>query len=260
MIFQTANFQPLRHSFEVVSVLVSRDHRARYKSTVMGMAWAVASPILFLLTFYFLFGVIMRVNIPNYASFVFTGIIAWNWLQTSMNEGVACISRNGSLVGQPGFPVGTLPMVSVVSNLINLLFSLPLLLAVVYAENGGLSWTLVFFPLILAVQMIFQLSLVYFVSAANVTFRDVQYILPVVLQLGYFMTPIFYDISMIPERLRPVLSLNPMYQFIAADRAVLSGQVPDLLALFVVLCISLLLLFLGHRYFRRAAENFLEEI
>ena len=249
-----------RHMIEVVSALVTRDHKARYKSTAMGMVWSVATPVLFMLTFYVLFSFIIRMNIPNYASFVFTGIVAWTWLQTSLNEGVACISNNAALVSHPGFPLPTLPMVSVVSNFINFLFSLPLVLVVVELESGSLGWTLVFLPLIMAIQATFQLGLVYFVSAANVTFRDVQFFLPSILQLGYFMTPIFYDLSQFPEPYRTLLSWNPMYQIIHAYRAIFAGQVPELAGPLVVLAISLLVLLLGYRYFRNAAETFLEEI
>jgi ABC-type polysaccharide/polyol phosphate export permease len=250
----------LRHRLNVISVLVARDHRARYKSTIMGMAWAVASPILFLLTFYFLFGVVMRVDIPNYASFAFAGIIAWTWLQTSLNEGVACISFNGSLVGQPGFPLETLPTVSVVSNLISLAFSMPLLFIVTLAEQGYLSWTAFLIPFILAVQFVFLISLVYFISAANVRFRDVQYMLPVVLQLGFFMTPIFYSVDQLPGLLGTILRLNPMSHIITAIRAAMAGEIPSPYGLMAVLALSLVLLFIGYRYFLRAAENFLEEI
>ncbi|MEO6092403.1 MAG: ABC transporter permease [Novosphingobium sp.] len=250
----------LNHWFAVLGVLVARDHKARYKNTAMGMLWAVASPVLFLLTFYMLFSVIMRVDVPNYASFAFTGIIAWTWLQTSLNEGVASIAHNSSLVSHPGFPLQTLPMVSVVSNLINMVFSLPLLFVVVLVEHVQLGWQVVLMPLIMLVQLVFQLSLTYFASAANVTFRDVQYILPVLLQLGYFMTPIFYDLSQLPERFRKVMALNPMSQIIEAYRAVLNGRLPDFASLGMVLAVSIGLLILGYRYFRRAAEHFLEEI
>ncbi len=250
----------LLHMLEVVSALVTRDHKARYKSTVMGMVWSVATPVLFLLTFYVLFTFIIRMNIPNYASFVFTGIVAWAWLQTSLNEGVTSISNNASLVGHPGFPLPTLPMVSVVSNLINFLFSLPLVLIVVQVESGTLGWTLIFLPLIMMVQAIFQLGLVYFVSAANVTFRDVQFFLPSILQLGYFTTPIFYDLGQIPEPFHSILTWNPMYQIIHAYRTIFAGQVPDWQGPLAVLGVSGLLLILGYRYFRNAAESFMEEI
>jgi ABC-type polysaccharide/polyol phosphate export permease len=250
----------LHHWYEVVSVLVTRDHRARYRSAGMGVAWAVASPLLFLLTFYMIFGVVMQVNIPHYASFVFTGIVGWNWLQTSLNEGVASISQNASLVAHPGFPVQALPMVSTISNLINFCFALPILLAVALIERGGIGWTVLFLPLIMAVQLVLILSLAFFVSAANVFFRDVQHILPVLLQLGYFMTPIFYDLGQLPGPMAQVLALNPMTQIITAYRMSLAGEMPDLAALAVVLGVALVLLVLGHRYFRNAAERFLEEI
>ncbi len=250
----------LQHWYDVISVLVSRDHKSRYKKTGMGVIWAVASPILFLLTFYILFGLIMRVDIPNYATFVFTGIVAWQWLQTSLNEGVASISQNASLVSYPGFPLASLPIVSVFSNLINFLFAIPVVLIVVLVENGSLGWPILFMPVVMVVQFFLILSLVYLVSAANVPFRDTQYILPVLLQLGYFMTPIFYSLDQLPDQFRSILMLNPMSQIITAYRMIFGGMLPDFAGLAWVMIFSLVLLVVTYRYFLRAAENFLEEI
>lgn len=250
----------LHHWYDVVAVLVSRDHKSRYKNTAMGVVWAVASPVLFLLTFYLLFGLVMRVDIPNYATFVFIGIVAWQWLQTSLNESVASISQNASLVAYPGFPLPSLPIVSVISNFINFLFAIPVVVLVVLIENGSLGWAVFLTPIVMIVQFVFVLSLVYLVAAANVTFRDTQYILPVLLQLGYFMTPIFYSLDQLPDEFRFILMLNPMAQIISAYRMIFNGLLPDLAGLAWVLGFSIVLLVVTYRYFLRAAEHFLEEI
>lgn len=227
----------------------------------MGMFWSVASPVLFLLTFYFLIRVVLAVKVEHFLSFTFIGIIFWNWMAVSLLEGIASISSNANLVGQPGFPVATLPVVPVASNLINLFLSFPVVLVILLADGVHLTATLFYLPLIMSIQFIFILGLLYIFTAANVFFRDVQYMLPIVLQLGYFMTPIFYELDRVPPNLRILLALNPMVGLIAAYRAViLHGTHPDFFTLSIVLTVALMLLFFGHRIFTRATQLFLEEM
>lgn len=261
MVGSRSRTRSLEHAYDVVVALVSRDHRGRYKSTAMGMFWSVASPVLFLLTFYFLFKVVLAVKVDHFLSFTFIGIVFWNWLAVSLMEGVSGISSNANLVGQPGFPVATLPMVPVASNLINLFLSFPVVLIVLLADGVHPGATLLFLPVIMTIQFILILGLLYLLTAANVFFRDVQYMLPIALQLGYFMTPIFYELDHVPARLRIFLELNPMVPLIEAYRSViLHGTRPQLGSLAVLLAASLLLLSAGHRIFTRATQLFLEEI
>lgn len=261
MVVSSSKIRALEHASDVIRALVSRDHRGRYKSTVMGMFWSVASPVLFLLTFYFLIKVVLVVKVEHFLSFTFIGIMFWNWMAVSLVEGVASISSNASLVGQPGFPVATLPVVPVASNLVNLFLSFPVVLIILLADGVHLTATIFYLPVIMSVQFILILGLLYIFTAANVFFRDVQYMLPIVLQLGYFMTPIFYELDRVPRNLRILLSLNPMVGLIAAYRAViLHGKHPNFLTLSLLLAVALVLLFLGHRIFTRATQLFLEEI
>lgn len=250
-----------RHMLDVISVLVTRDHKGRYKSTGMGMIWAIAGPVLFLLTFYFLFRLVLDLQIPRYASYVFIGIVAWTWLQTSLMEAVSTISANPGLVSQPRFPTAALPIVPVTSNLLNFLLCFPLLIIVVFIDGGTPGLSLLALPLLMLCQFVFALSLAYFVSALNVTFRDMQYILPIVLQIGYFTTPIFYNLKNVPPDVHRIMELNPMLHFLENYRAVLmDGQAPDWTALAMIFALSLALLAVTFRFFRHASHRFLEEI
>lgn len=251
----------INHLRDVIAVLVARDHRGRYKNTMMGMLWSVASPVLFLLTFYFLFKVVLDLKIPRFASYVFTGIVVWTWLQASLSEAVSCISGNGSLVSQPRFPTNVLPVVPVASNFIYFLLSLPLLLAILLVEGGTMHVEMLFLPVLFVVQGLFILGAAYFVAALNVTFRDTQYILPILLQLAYFTTPIFYELKQVPPSFRMVLQMNPMTEIISYYRLVLmDGMLPPMLHVAEILAIALALLVAGYHYFRHAALRFLEEI
>ncbi len=249
------------HHLEVVAVLVRRDQKARYQSTAMGVIWAVASPLLFLLIFYVLFGVLMPLGIPNYASHVMVGIVAWIWFQTSLNEAVTCIPWNANLINQPRFPRAALPVATVLSNMLTFLMTLPILLTLVIAETGQIGWPLLAMPAVVLVQAVVILSIAFFAAAMNVTFRDMQYIVPILLQLGYFLTPIFYDLNMVEPRFRWVLAANPFLHLIEAYRAILiRGQWPDMVTLTLLLLAALALMAVTLRYFRRASLRFLEEL
>jgi lipopolysaccharide transport system permease protein len=251
----------LRHMRDVISVLVMRDQKSRYKSTMMGVIWAVASPVLFLLTFYLLFRVILPLNIPYYASHLFIALVVWAWFSSTTIESVNCIVGNAGLVNQPRFPVAALPLATATSNFVTLILTTPLLVVILYAEGAQLGSKALLVPVLLAVQYLFTLAIAYLVASVNVRFRDMQYIVPILLQLGYFSTPIFYDLASIPPEARRYLMLNPMVTLIEAHRAILiRDEWPDWTALGLVAVGSALLLVLTYRTFIRASARFLEEV
>lgn len=246
---------------EVTLLMVQRDFRGRYKHTRVGMLWAILNPLMFLAIFYFIFKVVLGIGIPDYASFVFTGILAWNLCQSSLIQASTSISSHPGLAGQPGFPTASLPVVSVLSSLLNLSLSLPVLALLLALEGADTSWSILVLPLVLLTQLLLILALAYFVAALNVSFRDVEHILPIVLQLGYYVTPIFYDISRIGPEYRWVFALNPIYHFVDAYRsALIEGEMPDLVPILLIALVSLVLLRLSHRHFERARFQFLEQL
>lgn len=250
-----------QHFRDVIRVLVVRDQKSRYKSTLMGVVWAVISPMLFLLTFYLMFQVILPLDIPNYASHVVIGVVAWIWFQSTIQEAVSVIVSNPGLVRQPRFPNAALPIAVTVSHFVTLLLSCPLLTIIVFLEGSRLGMPLIALPLVLATQFVLILSVAYFVAALNVSFRDMQYIVPIILQLGYFTTPIFYDLSLLSERGREILSFNPMLQVIGAYRDILMfSEWPNLGAIGMVFAGSLGTLVLTFSFFERASMRFLEDL
>lgn len=257
----TSGTRDLRHLRDAIRVLVMRDQKSRYKSTTMGVVWAVASPVLFLLTFSLMFQVILPLNVPHYSSHVFIGIVAWTWFQSTAQEAVRVITSNASLVGQPRFPNEALPLVSTLSNLVTLLMTCPVLAVLILIDDAQMGSALLALPVLLLIQFLFVLATAFFVAALNVSFRDMEYIVPVVLQLGYFVTPIFYNLSLLSENGRRILWINPMLHVIEGYRSVLIyGQWPDWAGLAYVLVGSCVFLALAFRYFERASMNFLEAI
>lgn len=251
----------LGHWQDVVLLLVGRDFKGRYKHTKVGVAWSVASPIMFLLIFYFLFQRVIDLQIPRYASFVFTGILVWSWTQSALLQAVSSITGNQGLVNQPGFPIGALPVIAVTSTLINLLIALPLLLLLAWVEGAQFTVALLSLPLVMAAQFLLILGFAYVIAAVNVGLRDIEHVLPILLQLGYYITPIFYSLSNVPPEFRPLFGFNPLTFLVGTYRGiVMDGIWPDWSALGLLTLGSVLLLLAGVRYFEHARYRFLEEL
>jgi ABC-type polysaccharide/polyol phosphate export permease len=219
------------------------------------------TPLLFLLIFYFLFTKVIDLQIPRYATFVFIGIIVWGWTQTALLQAVTSISGNPGLVNQPSFPLPALPVIAVTSALLNLLIALPLMLALAWVEGARPSLALASLPLVIGVQFLLILGVAYLVAAVNVAFRDIEQVLPILLQLGYYITPVFFSLARVPPQFVPLFRANPMASLMTNyRRVVMDGSWPIWSELGLVLALALILLVVGIHYFQRARFRFLEEL
>ncbi len=250
-----------RHVFDLAYALLERELKVEYKTTTLGILWGLANPLLQLLVYSFLFNRVISLDIPNYGLFLFPGLLAWTWFQTSLAQGARCITSQRDLVRQPGFPVMVLPAVSVAVDLVNLLLALPLFF--LFSAIRGLEPHAValLLPILLGLQFVLMLGPAYLVGALNVMFRDTERIVAICLQLLFFMTPVFYGVRNIPKSLRFVYKFNPMATLIEAYRDILVlGRAPNWGALAVLLAASVVLVIIGYRAFERMKNRFVEEL
>ena len=249
------------HTRDLLRELVARDMKLRYKRSVLGIFWSLLNPLLQLLVFYFVFGVLLPLNIPHYASFLFTGVLVWSWFQASLLFATGAIVDNRELIRRPGFPTAILPTVTVTSHLVHFVIAIPILLICVILDVGHITSAVIALPLVIALQFVLTLSLAYLVATFHVTFRDTQYLLGVLLQLLFFLSPVFYDLTAIPERYRSLLVLNPLVYLIDAYRAILiHGELPSMAALAVLGVSAMGLLAVSYIVFIRASYHFVEEL
>jgi lipopolysaccharide transport system permease protein len=249
------------YSWDLLFELVSRDMKLRYKRSVLGIAWSLLNPIAQLLVLFFVFSRVIQIRVPNYFSFLFTGLLAWSWFQSSLLLATGAIVQNRELIKRPGFPTAILPTVTVTTHLVHFLISIPVLL--IFLMLAGIEFKVVILalPIVIAIQFILTLSLAYFVSTFQVMFRDTEYLLGIFLQLLFFLVPIFYDPKAIPAPYNTIYNLNPLVHVIDAYRAILiRGEVPSAMLLLVLLLFSSCLLFIGYIIFKRASYQFAEEL
>ena len=249
------------HTWDLLRELVARDLKVRYKRSVLGLAWSLVNPIAQLVVFAFLFGQVLRLEIQNYPSFVFTGVLAWGWFQSSVLQASGAFLDNRQLIRRPGFASAILPAVTVTTNLIHYLLALPVLVVFI-ALNGGVPGpAIVALPLVLLIQYTLTLGLAYLVATSQVAFRDTGHLLGLLMMLLMYLTPVFYDPSAVPAEYRLLYAANPLVHLIGACRAILMhGQWPDWLALGWVAVASATLLWFGYRVFARARDRFVEEL
>jgi len=224
---------------ELVYLLVRKDLRVRYKSSVLGYVWALANPLCYTLVYYVTFKVILKTPVPDFALYLVTGLYPWNWVSSTLIQGANAYRANETLVRRVKLPLPIIPLGIALQEAVHFLFTLPVLLGALWLADAGwhLSW-LALIPLMLAVQMaiIYPMSLA--LAGANVVVRDVEYLIAIVLQMLFFLTPIVYTVDQMPEDLRWWLSLNPFAPLLASWRSVLFDGVVDPIMLMQCLLVA----------------------
>ena len=253
--------QRLIYLRDLLRELVVRDLKVRYKRSVLGFAWALVTPLMFLTVFYFIFKVALSLDIPRFGPYAFTGMLVYSWFQSSVSQASGAITDSRELIRWPGFTAAVLPVVTVTTNLIHLLFALPLLMLFLLLDGTGLKSVILLLPVVIGIQFVLTLGLGYVVAAGNVLFRDTEHLVAVGLQLLFFLTPVFYDASMVPERYQSLYRLNPMVHLVGAYRAILLGGTwPSGLGLLTLGVLATGLLVVGHTVFVNLSDRFVEEL
>lgn len=247
--------------YDIVYTLVGRELRIRYKGSLLGILWAILSPLGTVAILHILFTRIVPLDIPNYAAFVYSGLLPWTWFQATVQTGAATLLDNRDLVRTPFFPRPMLPVVVTGTNFLLYLLALPVLLLVMMVEGLALTPALLLLPLVWLVLALFTLACTVLVAALGVLIRDVQHLLGVGLLLWFYLTPVFYDLSRItPENAR-WFALNPLAVLVTAHRAVtLGGTMPDWTPLVVWGLVSCVLLAASLALFRALEDAFVEEV
>ena len=253
-------FKELYKYRELLKTNVKKDIRGKYKASFLGVLWSFVNPLLQVLVYAIVFPYIMRVKTDNYLIFLICGIIPWTWFITSVSNGACCINANGDLIKKVYFPRAILPISIVTSGLINFLISCVIILIFVLVGGAGISWHLVFLPLIVIIQYMICLAVAFLVSSINVYIRDIEYIVAFCINMLFYATPILYSSQMFEgSMIMWLFKLNPMAHLINAYRDIFYvHQVPQLLSLAIVGVISLIILILCYLVFKKLERRFAE--
>jgi len=251
----------------LIQSLVARELKARYRGSVLGFFWSFINPLLLLLIYTFVFTVVLPgihpKEIEPYALFMFCGILPWTWFSSSLLEASNVLIAGGNLIKKVLFPAEVLPIVTVLSNMVHFLLGLPILAAFLVYYRAPLQWSeLVWFPVVVLVQLVLTTGLALVLSALTVHFRDIKDILANVVTFWFFATPIIYPMTLAPGIGRALLNLNPVTHLAISYQEILFyqgsfGHWKWLLALAVF---SVGVFLAGYFVFDRLRDSFAEEV
>lgn len=247
---------------EMVSGLIHRDLRGKYKASVLGFLWTFLNPLFQLAVYTLLFSVIMRSGIEQFYIFLFVGLVPWTFFSSCVSWGAACVINQENLIKKIYFPRIILPIAYVSSAFVNMLLTFLVIFAVLFISGFGINLlALCFLPVIMIVEYVLALGICMLTSALTVYFRDLEYILGIVAMAWMYLTPILYTTDMIPKQFRGLFGLNPMAPVIMAYQQVLYyKQVPDISTLVQAVLIGFVALLAGSISFETLQKKFVEEL
>ena len=247
---------------EMIASLVKRDLKGRYKGSVLGFLWTFINPLLQLLVYTLVFSEIMRSGIEDYYMFLFVTLIPWIFFSTSFSGGANCVLDQQNMIQKIYFPREVLPIAFVTSQFINMLLSFLVVFAVMIVMGYSFSaLALLCLPIIMIVEYILSLGLAMLMSAICVYFRDLGYLASIVAMAWQFLTPVLYDVSMVPEKFMMLFRLNPMTSVIIAYRDILYyAKVPEMSTLLTAALVGIGALAIGWFTFDKLQKRFVEEL
>lgn len=249
---------------ELITGMSKREVLGRYRGSWLGMFWSLLTPILLLLVYMFVFGVIFKARWPqpegledSFAPLLFCGIIVYMAFAEVLTSSPKLIVMNANYVKKVVFPLDILSWVAIVNTLFHFFISLFVLMIFVLFLGNGLSWTLVYLPILITLFAINLLGLAWLLSACGVYIRDITYIAGFISTAMMFLSPVFYPRSAVPEKFGIVMDLNPLTFYIEAFRdVVVLGREPELSSLFLAGVASLLSFVIGYWFFQRVRKGF----
>lgn len=235
--------------------------RNKYKGSILGIVWVLLQPIFFLIIYGFVFSIVMRIEMDNYFLFLFSGLLPWFFIRSSLTASTDSIVSNASLIKKIYFPREILPICMVLSNFVNFVIGNVVLLAVLLLFGQGISVNVLFFPLVAIVNIIFLIGLSLIISSVTVYLRDLKQIMEFIVLALFYFTPIIYTSEMVPERLRFLFNLNPIKPIIESYQNIFFHQEPpEFMHLAMFLIVSLASLIIGGILFKRLNKGFAEQI
>jgi len=254
----------LWHSRDLLWHMTVRHLRGQYKQSILGYAWAFVNPLSMMLILSFVFSQIIRIESPGdvpYPLFVLMGLLPWIFFSSALGSATDSVVGAASLVTKVYFPREILPTAAVLTKVVDLGFGLVILAALMFFFGHAPPMTVVWVPLIFAIQLLFTLGLSYPLAALNLYFHDVRFLVGVALSLLFYMTPVIYPVDIVPERYHIIFDLNPNALFIDAyRRAVLMDISPGADRLLLGLLIALLTFLIGYYLFKKMEPGFADRI
>jgi lipopolysaccharide transport system permease protein len=257
------DFRELWAYHELLYFFVWRDIKIRYKQTILGFAWAILQPLFMMIVFTLFFGTLAKVpseSIP-YPLFSYAAVLPWTLFAEGITRSSNSLVVEANLLQKIYFPRLLMPFSGVLSPVVDFAIALVVLAALMVYFSFAPTITILLLPVFLILQLMLALGVGLWLSAINVEYRDVRYVIPFLVQLWLFASPVIYSTTWVPERFRTVYGvLNPMVGIIEGFRWAILGMQPPSYTLIGSAFIVVVLLVSGAFYFRRRERSFADVV
>ncbi len=247
---------------ELIVILAMRDIKVRYKQTALGIAWSVIQPLFLMIIFSILFGRLAKIpsdGVP-YPVFVFSGLLMWNFFSNGVSSCSNSLVGSSSMISKVYFPRMAIPLASIGVSMIDFLISCCLLIIIMMVYSVSPNWQIMLVPLFAIGGFSSILGIGLWLSAITVTYRDFRFVVPFMMQIWMYVTPVIYPVSFIPEGYRWLVYLNPVMGWISGARSAFLGTNIDWIAVGVSCLLSAAMVIIGLKYFARAEQRFADVI
>lgn len=245
---------------QIVWSLVVRNLTVKYKRSVLGFVWTVLNPFLIVMVLVVVFRYVVRIQMENYWAFLISGYFVWNFTQLALNTATQVITDHGQLCRSLSFPSELLVMAAVGSRFLEFMLELlPVLVILVVFHHGRIPASFLMVVPLLILLCLMILGLAFPIATVSVFHSDVQHALPVALTILFYLSPVFYPVSMVPDILRPYYFLNPIAGLMTLFHRVLyEARFPEPAELITWLMVAVALFLVGYGIFRRNKRVFPE--
>jgi len=260
--WQAIDFREIILYRELLGFLVWRDVKIRYRQTLLGGMWAILQPLIAMLIFSFIFNRMAHVQSdgPPYKLFAYAGVAPWTFFSTAVTLSSNSLLTNQQMVSKVYFPRIFIPIGAVGALLVDLLFSLGLCGVLLLIYRWPLTAAIAWLPVFILAAFLAAAGTGLILSALNVSFRDIKYVVPFIVQMGLFITPVIYPPTYLPQRFQFLLQLNPMAGVVIGFRHALLGTPASWALIGDSLGVSVLLFIFGLLIFRRMENRFADII
>jgi len=235
----------------VLTQLVTQQLLSRYRRTIFGYLWTILNPLMMMTVSAIVFSHIFRLGLRDYAIFLFSATVPWNFFYGCVVQAGSAIVANEGLIKKIYIPKIIFPFSTAIGSLLDSLFGLVALFLIAFAIGAHISFALLFLPISFIIIFVFAIGLSLILSVLMVYFRDLQHLIGVLLQALFFLTPIMYQLDAVSPRLQQFIRYNPMLYFIELFRApIYHSQLPDVHAIAFCIIFSSVALIAGLKIFR----------
>lgn len=248
-----------RHDWDLTVQFALKDFKIRYTHSVLGYAWSVLNPLIFSLTYFLVFSVFIRFDVPNYPGYLLLGIVLWSFFSEGSGNGIGSLLARGAMLTKVAMPRHVIVFAAILNALMTFAINLVILSVLLALTGTRPGWPLVAFPLLLVDLVLITLGVSLLLAPLHVRFHDIGYLWGIAVQLGFWLTPIIYSEAMVPQHWHWLVKYNPLAQVLRFSRqVVIYAQWPDWVGMTKTTLVAMAVVTLGWFTFRRVQPRLAE--